>query len=342
MQQSPPTQTHPALQPSAEPSATWVISDGRAGNHLQALALAEHLQRAGQEIHLSPKSPWSALAPRVLPFAYRAFDSPIQDVLKGRKPPPQLVIGCGRQAALATRLLHQKGAFAIQILNPRLDTRHWDLVITPEHDDLAGPNIVTVMGSIHRITADRLVQIAATPHAFQSMPSPRVALLIGGDTHNQTFDLAAFPALLDEVKTFVKQHDGSLLISNSRRTPLSISEQLREWVDDVPSYVWTGEADAKRLGEFPFNPYAHYLALSDVIICSADSVSMLSEAAATTAKLLVFGEINGNGAPQKFARQLISIGRALPWSASVDLNVEQVPLETNRDLVTRLRRAATL
>src|SRR5699024_11471290 len=50
--------------------------------------------------------------------------------------PPALAIGCGRQAALATRLVRDTGARAVQILDPRLDPSHWDLVIAPEHDGL--------------------------------------------------------------------------------------------------------------------------------------------------------------------------------------------------------------
>lgn len=342
MQQSPAIEAVAPLRASEDPRQTWVISDGRAGNHRQALALAHHLHRAATEILVTTRKPWSYAAPRVLPFASRAFEDPIRRVLSGASQAPALVIGCGRQAALATRLLRARGSFAIQILNPRLPSSHWDIVIAPEHDGVHGQNILTLPGSIHDVTPSRLATVAQTPHAFQSMPSPRVALLIGGDTHNQSFDQTAFAALLEEVKAFVRRTDGSLLISNSRRTPQVVSDGLRDAVDDLPSYVWTGAEDAARLGEFPHNPYSHYLALSDVIVCSADSVSMLSEAAATRAQLFVFGDVSGTSAPSKFARQLIELGRAQVWTGDAAL-AEVTPLDTNGDLVTRLHHlAATL
>ena len=65
--------------------------------------------------------------------------------------PPALAIGCGRQAALATRLLRARGSQAVQILDPRIDPRHWDLVIAPEHDTLRGDNVIPTLGSLHPV-----------------------------------------------------------------------------------------------------------------------------------------------------------------------------------------------
>ena len=129
------------------PDPCWVLHDGRAGNRRQALALAEALGHVPRELVLAPRLRARWLAPRWMPGAERAFGPEFAAAWAGT--PPVLAIGCGRQAALATRLLRTRGARAVQILDPRLDPRHWDLVIAPEHDDLRGENVLPLLGSLH-------------------------------------------------------------------------------------------------------------------------------------------------------------------------------------------------
>ena len=78
-------------------SPPWTITDGRAGNVRQAVALASALKLgAHQPLVLSPRAPWRWLAPRWLPGAARGFGPAFQQLAAAH---PQLAIGCGRQAA---------------------------------------------------------------------------------------------------------------------------------------------------------------------------------------------------------------------------------------------------
>ena len=114
----------------------WTITDGHAGNVRQAVALVAALgEHPAHAWTVAPQAPWRWLAPRKFPGSRLAFDREFRRALTA---PPALAIGCGRQAALATRLLREHGARAVQILDPRIDPRHWDLVIAPEHDDVRG------------------------------------------------------------------------------------------------------------------------------------------------------------------------------------------------------------
>src|SRR3546814_409449 len=110
----------------------WTVTDGAAGNVRQAMALAQALGfPAPQQWNLHTAVPWRWLAPRRLPMAAHAFGAAFAQALAQ---PPTLVIGCGRQGALASRVLRDAGAKAVQILDPRIDPRHWDAVIAPAHD----------------------------------------------------------------------------------------------------------------------------------------------------------------------------------------------------------------
>src|SRR5512141_514121 len=121
-----------ARDTGADAAATLALSDGRAGNARQADALARALGLEPVRTQvLATRLPWRAWAPLVAPGSAQAFGS---DFAARLAHPPRLAIGCGRQAALATRLLRLHGSRVVQILDPRLGPRHWDLVVTPRHD----------------------------------------------------------------------------------------------------------------------------------------------------------------------------------------------------------------
>src|SRR5690606_1113835 len=132
----------------------WTITDGRAGNVRQAVALASALRLGGQQrLQLEPKAPWRWLAPRLLPGAAQGFGEGFARMASTR---PGLAIGCGRQAAGALRVLGRDGTRTVQILDPRINPRHWDLVVAPEHDRLRGDNVLTLLGSLNPVTDDWL------------------------------------------------------------------------------------------------------------------------------------------------------------------------------------------
>ena len=140
--------------PNPLPDACWVLHDGKAGNRRQALALATAMQLDVREWSLSAGIGARWFSPRRFLRDRLAFGREFADALVHS--PPALAIGCGRLAALATRMARDAGAKAIQILDPRIDTAYWDLVIAPEHDRLAGDNVLTLLGSLSPVDADWL------------------------------------------------------------------------------------------------------------------------------------------------------------------------------------------
>lgn len=284
-------------------SSTWTLSDGHAGNVRQARALAAALMLDAREIVLAARAPWRWLAPRRLPGASRAFgDAFGQDLLV----PPALAIGCGRQAALATRLLRVRGARAVQILDPRIATRHWDLVIAPDHDGLRGDNVITLLGSLHPVDDLWLAAARQRFAAFAELPQPRTTLLLGGASAHAAFDMESFDGFLGWLENLLAREGGSVLATTSRRTPTAACERLRERLAKFPGVIWTGDGDGDGDGE---NPYPGLLGWADRIICTADSVNMLSEAAATNAPVYAAGVDRISGRPRRFVDGLIATGR---------------------------------
>lgn len=277
--------------------ACWTLTDGRAGNVRQAQALAAALHPAPHAWSLQARAPWRWWAPRHAPGSTHAFGDAFRRALADA---PALAIGCGRQAALATRELRARGAFAVQILDPRLDPALWDLVVAPQHDALHGGNVITLAGSLHPVDDAWLAQ-ARLAFASLAFEGPQLALLVGGTSAHAPFDARTFAPVIERVREWARRTHGRVLATTSRRTPGKVRDALRRTVSP-PHCVWTGETDSP-------NPYAGLLAWADVIVCTADSVNMLSEACATHAPVYVAGIDPLQGRPRRFIDHLLRIGR---------------------------------
>lgn len=265
----------------------------------QAQALAAALGRPARDWPLQARAPWRWLAPRRLPAATHAFGEGFAAALAQ---PPGLAIGCGRQAALATRLLRTRGARTVQILDPRIATRHWDLVIAPDHDDLRGGNVIRLLGSLHPVDDIWLAAARREFAALAALPQPRTALLVGGSSAHARFGRALVDAIAARLQRVVDAEGGCLLVTASRRTPAEVGVRLRERFADSAGVVWTGPGDGT-------NPYPGLLAHADRIVCTADSVNMLSEACATNSPVFVAGLDHVSGRPRRFVDSLLGLGR---------------------------------
>lgn len=283
---------------TADSPRTCTLTDGHAGNVRQALALARALGRVADEIVLLPHAPWRWMAPRRLPGASQAFGSGFHAAWNT---PPALAIGCGRQAALATRLLRDRGSRAVQILDPRIDPSHWDLVIAPDHDGLAGPNVLTLLGSLNPVDDAWLLDARTAFPSLAALPSPRTALLIGGDSAHYAFDADAFARLAATLDDAMGTE--SLMITASRRTPADVVQALRaRYATRADTVLWCDPSDGP-------NPYAGLLAWADRIVCTPESVNMLSEACATSVPVHVFEPARVGGRPRLFLEALLARGR---------------------------------
>lgn len=267
------------MTPSTEASC-WVASDGAAGNERQAMALAGALGLVPRILRIRIAEPWAALAPRLAWGARQAIRD--EDGRRPGPPWPAIAIGCGRRAALLTRALRawSSGAsFTVQILDPRIAPAAFDLVIAPQHDRLAGANVIGSIGALNAVDAAWLAAGRTRLAALGALPAPRTAVLVGGSTRAQALDEAYFAALLERLAARQATDGGSFLVSVSRRTPAATVASLRQAFARFPGSFWDGSGE---------NPYAGFLAWADRIVVTPDSVNMLSEACATGKPVYTF------------------------------------------------------
>lgn len=278
----------------------WAISDGAAGNENQCLALAQALGLAPRVLRVRVRQPWAALAPHLTAGAAAAIrdehDSPLAP------PWPDLAIGCGRRAALVTRLLRRWSggrSFTVQILDPRIDSRAFDLVVAPQHDGTRGDNVIGSIGALNAVDADWLAAGRARFAALAQLPTPRTAVLVGGSNRAQRLDDAYFDALLERLDALHAAAGGSFLVSVSRRTPAARTTRLREAFARWPGRFWSGDGE---------NPYAGLLGWADRIVVTPDSVNMISEACATGRPVHTFAPRPIGGKLAAFHAELAASG----------------------------------
>lgn len=250
----------------------WCLSDGRAGNAVQAAALATALSRGladrmavdRQDRTITLKGWASVLPASALHQSGLALKGVEQCDLS--PPYPDLIIGAGRRVApLAALMQRQHGIPAVQILSPQMTASAFSAVIAPVHDGLVGENVIETMGALSPLTVDEITQAGQAWAHLGDLPGPRLAVLLGGASKSAQFDVVA---VSEALTSLAATH--TLLITPSRRTPGYLTKSLAAL--GTPHFVWDGAGG---------NPYPGLLAHADAILVTADSVNMTSEAASS-------------------------------------------------------------
>lgn len=264
---------------------SWVLTDGKAGDELQALSVAEALglspevRRAKPRPPFSWAMPWGPIDPREGP---ERSGSPVA------KPFPDLLIASGRRAVAYLRLVKRASGgrtYTVFLKDPRTGPKTADFIWSPSYDRLRGPNVLNTHTPPHRISAERIAAARAEPDPrLAALPHPRVAVLAGGDSRHHRFtggDIGRFAVHL----ATLAESGASLMITASRRTPPALRSALERLTAKHGGFFWDGAGE---------NPYAALLSLADFIVATADSFNMIGEAAASGAPILVFEPSGGH------------------------------------------------
>ena len=208
--------------------------------------------------------------------------------------PPQVIITCGKTAAaVGKHYVAQTGAQHIQILNPRDQLNHYDLLLIPEHDQQQANNVISTKGSLHNINDASLKQFAELPHAvIDALDKPILAVMLGDPGSNFYADCETW---CQQLKQTFPQH--SVFICGSRRTPRGLRTSLQAVAQQHQMQVWFDSPDGD-------NPYKKLLAIADYFIVSADSINMVSEACATTKPVALLPHTHITSKHQRFIDSL--------------------------------------
>jgi uncharacterized protein len=276
-------------------ATSWILTEDFVGLQAQALGLAEAAGLRPELRVLAPRAPWKWLAASLWPAPLAAVRNAV------RAPFPELVIGCGGVAAAVGAALRRGGSPVVQVQHPRMDPRRFDLIVVNRHDELSGPNVVVTRTALHRVTPARLMEAAAhwRPH-FEHLRRPLVAVLIGGSNGRFRLDASVGGDLACQLATMMRRDGVGVAATPSRRTDPAVTRVLTETLAPLGGYVWDGSGD---------NPYFGMLALADAVVVTVDSVSMVSEAVATEAPVLLAALPGRSRRNRLFMEALLAEGR---------------------------------
>jgi mitochondrial fission protein ELM1 len=288
----------------------WVVCDDKQGITNQCVGLAEAIGAEPVVKYIRPRWPW-----RWLPAAW--WPTPLAAQQRGAaplEPPwPDLVITAGRTGfAPAVEIRRRSGGrtLLVAIQNPRMARDQFDLIVVPAHDRLDGANVLVTEGAPHRVTAARLADAAAElAPRLANLPRPLVAVLIGGSNRFYRLDAAVATAHGEALATFARHHKLALALTPSRRTPPAVVAAFAAELVDVPTFVWDGSGP---------NPYFGLLGLADAVVVTADSVSMISEAAVTGKPVYVLQLPGPGGKFAAFHAHMAAKGVTRPFTGAFE------------------------
>lgn len=278
-------------------TTAWVLTDCKPGDENLCIGLVEALGLRPDLRRVAPRPIFALLAPRG-PIDPR--DAPSRPGSPLAPPFPDLAVASGRRAVPYLRALKRashRQVFTVFLRDPRVGGDVADLIWVATHDRLRGPDVLVTDLAPHRVSPAALARERAQPDPrLVSLPRPRAAVLVGGDSRHHRFAPDDVQRLLGQLDALARS-GVSLMITVSRRTPAVLSEGLRRLAAERCGYMWSGEGR---------NPYMALLALADAIVVTADSTNMVGEAAATGAPILLF---EPSGGADKITRFLDSLRR---------------------------------
>jgi mitochondrial fission protein ELM1 len=239
-------------------------------------------------------------------------------------PYPDVVISCGRRAALVAMGLKTRAPKTrfIHIQDPQMPSRYFDLVVAMQHDKIEGVNVIKTQFALHAITPEVLARARLQfEPMFASYATPRVAVLLGGSTNKYQLDADAMQQVIASLQELLVGAQCSLLITPSRRTGEDNIKQLRQaFAGDSRVYIYDFAGE---------NPYMGLLALADAIVVTNDSVNMMSEAHATgkPVYILPLAE-HTNTKPARFAEMLMQNSIA----KEIGISLEQWNYKTSDEM----------
>jgi hypothetical protein len=262
---------------------TWLLFGQKAGDNNQLLALAEALGWPF-EIREFRYQPWELLSNRLLGATLAGVKRELSSEL--RPPWPQLVLTAGRRNEPIAKWLRRRAGGDCRLVHvgrPWSALDAFDLIVTtPQYRLPEQPNVLYNALPLHRVTAAGLHAAAdALKPRLDGLARPFTTVLIGGNSGAFVFTAAKGAALGDAVQRLVNCSGGSVLATNSPRTPAPFYDAFRAGVR-APMRAWTWSPGADD------NPYMGFLGLADQLVVTGESMSMLAEAASTGRPLYVF------------------------------------------------------
>ena len=244
-----------------------LLTEGMHGmiSQVEGLAKALDLDFIHEKIELN--NFWKLFPPKLTPVQDFVFKNKINSEF-------DIVISCGRKSVIPSIYLKKK--FKSKIINihiqePKVSLNNFDFVVAPEHDGLKGSNVLTSKGAIHYLTNNELDENENYLKSRISTEKKIVTLILGGPNRYYDYNDQVINNLFSKIEQNFLKNNYQLILVPSMRTPQDIIEKASNYFDK--DQIVIPNVDKKA--------YLSSLKISDHIVVTCDSTSMISEAAIT-------------------------------------------------------------
>ena len=244
-----------------------LLTEGMHGmiSQVEGLAKALDLDFIHEKIELN--NFWKLFPPKFTPIQDFVFKNKINNEF-------DIVISCGRKSVIPSIYLKKK--FKSKIINihiqePKVSLDNFDFVVAPEHDGLKGSNVLTSKGAVHYLTNGELDENENYLKSRISTEKKIVTLVLGGPTRYYDYNNQVIEGIFSKIEQNFLNNNYQLIVVPSMRTPQNIIEKAKSYFDK--DQIVIPDVDKKA--------YLSSLKVSDYIVVTCDSTSMISEAAIT-------------------------------------------------------------
>ncbi|MDC0454762.1 mitochondrial fission ELM1 family protein [Candidatus Pelagibacter sp.] len=245
-----------------------LLTEGMHGMISQVEGLAKALDIDFTHHKVEPKHLWKFIPPNLSPVSQNIFKKIDHDDF-------DVIISCGRKSVIPSIHLKNtanKKVFNIHIQDPKVDLNNFDFIVAPEHDAIQGQNVISTKGAIHYLTENEISENKDYLNSFIKKDERKIwTLILGGPTKYYDYSTKNMKHIFTSLYKLLKKHDFQLVVIPSMRTPLNTIHYAREFFGDNHTIIM--DVDKKA--------YLSALALSENIVVTCDSSSMISEAALT-------------------------------------------------------------
>ena len=244
-----------------------LLTEGMHGmiSQVEGLAKALNLDFIHEKIELN--NFWKLFPPKLTPVQDFVFKNKINNEF-------DIVISCGRKSVIPSIYLKKKlknKIINIHIQEPKVSLDSFDFVVAPEHDGLKGSNVLSSKGAVHYLTNSELDENENYLKSRISTEKKIVTLILGGPTKYYDYNDQVINNLFSKIEQNFLKNNYQLILVPSMRTPKDIIEKAMSFFDK--DQIVIPNVDKKA--------YLSSLKISDHIVVTCDSTSMISEAAIT-------------------------------------------------------------
>ena len=245
-----------------------LLTQGMHGMISQVEGLAKALEIDFTHHTVELNNFWKMIPPKLTPISQSVYKKINQSEF-------DLIISCGRKSvipAIHLKKNSKKKVFNVHIQDPKVNFSHFDFIVAPEHDSIKGQNVINTKGAIHYLTEEEIFKNKDYLNSFIKKDQRKIcSLILGGPTKYYDYTSENIKNIFFNLNNLLKKNDYQLIVIPSMRTPKNSINHAKEYFGEKHTIIESVDKKA----------YLSALSISESIVVSCDSSSMISEAALT-------------------------------------------------------------